>query len=128
MWPLLSVSIVSALAVPWTLSPNPLYSPPTPSVLLSYGKHDVNVMQNNGRHAGQIVGHLHFHIIPRFPDDKVIITYQRVQADENALNEMQQKLKIDKIEEKPAEPPKKTEKEKLQETEQKRKKDWEMEF
>ncbi|MCX6819480.1 MAG: HIT family protein [Candidatus Aenigmarchaeota archaeon] len=52
----------------------------------------VNIVQNNGRHAGQLVSHIHFHIIPRFPDDKVLITYQRVQMDENALNEMQKKL------------------------------------
>lgn len=28
-----------------------------------------NVEQNNGRVAGQVIPHLHWHIIPRFPDD-----------------------------------------------------------
>ena len=28
-----------------------------------------NVEQNNGRVAGQIVPHLHWHVIPRFPED-----------------------------------------------------------
>ena len=26
-----------------------------------------NILQNNGRDAGQVVPHVHFHIIPRFP-------------------------------------------------------------
>ena len=29
----------------------------------------VNVIQNNGSAAGQEVGHIHFHVIPRFKDD-----------------------------------------------------------
>lgn len=29
----------------------------------------VNVMQTNGRAAGQVVPHLHFHVIPRFEQD-----------------------------------------------------------
>ena len=32
----------------------------------------VNVVQNNGKHAGQLVSHLHFHVIPRYPNDNVI--------------------------------------------------------
>ena len=27
-----------------------------------------NLLQNNGQDAGQVVPHVHFHIIPRFPD------------------------------------------------------------
>lgn len=52
----------------------------------------VNILLNNGRHAGQLVSHLHFHIIPRFPDDKVLITYQRLQMGEKELNDMQARL------------------------------------
>jgi histidine triad (HIT) family protein len=29
----------------------------------------INVIQSNGRAAGQVVPHLHFHVIPRFSDD-----------------------------------------------------------
>lgn len=32
---------------------------------------DYNILNNNGRSAGQLVDHLHFHIIPRKPDDGV---------------------------------------------------------
>ena len=28
-----------------------------------------NILQNNGEAAGQAVGHVHFHLIPRAPDD-----------------------------------------------------------
>jgi histidine triad (HIT) family protein len=28
-----------------------------------------NILQNNGRVAGQVIGHVHLHIIPRIPDD-----------------------------------------------------------
>lgn len=52
----------------------------------------VNVLQNNGRHAGQLVSHIHFHVIPRFPDDNVIITYKRVQMQEKDFDEIAKKL------------------------------------
>lgn len=29
----------------------------------------INIMQSNGRAAGQVVGHIHFHVIPRFASD-----------------------------------------------------------
>lgn len=52
----------------------------------------VNILQNNGKQAGQLVNHIHFHIIPRFPNDKVLITYQRVNITEKELDDMQKKL------------------------------------
>lgn len=33
------------------------------------GADGVNIMQNNGKAAGQEVPHLHFHVIPRFEND-----------------------------------------------------------
>ena len=55
----------------------------------------INILQNNGQHAGQLVAHFHIHVIPRFPDDKVVFTYQRTQMDESQLDDIQNKLKID---------------------------------
>ena len=33
------------------------------------GADGVNIMQNNGKAAGQEVPHIHIHVIPRFTDD-----------------------------------------------------------
>jgi len=38
------------------------------AVLAATGASDYNILQNNGRAAHQVVMHVHFHIIPRFPD------------------------------------------------------------
>jgi histidine triad (HIT) family protein len=56
----------------------------------------INVIQNNGKHAGQLVNHIHFHIIPRFPGDKVLITYQRMQLSEEEFSDAQKKLSEEK--------------------------------
>ena len=39
------------------------------SILSVVGAEAFNVLQNNGRAAGQAVDHVHFHIIPRVADD-----------------------------------------------------------
>jgi len=38
------------------------------------GASAVNILQNNGPEAGQVVEHVHFHIIPRFKDRGEIIS------------------------------------------------------
>ena len=40
------------------------------AVKLVSGAHGVSVRQNNERHGGQDVFHVHFHVIPRFADDE----------------------------------------------------------
>ncbi len=40
--------------------------------LMKYGK-GMNIIQNNKKIAGQYVNHVHFHLIPRFPNDGVDI-------------------------------------------------------
>ena len=52
----------------------------------------VNVLLNNGAAAGQIVAHTHFHVIPRYPNDVVVISYQRVQLSDEQLEEIRSKL------------------------------------
>ena len=56
----------------------------------------VNVVQNNGRPAGQLVSHTHFHVIPRFPEDNVIITYKRVHMEEKDLDEIVKRMTAEK--------------------------------
>ncbi len=36
------------------------------------GKAAFNIFQNNGRPAGQLVDHVHYHIVPRTEDDAII--------------------------------------------------------
>lgn len=40
-----------------------------PGILAAVGSESYNLGLNNGRDAGQVVPHLHFHIMPRFPGD-----------------------------------------------------------
>lgn len=50
-----------------------------------------NVGMNNGRVAGQIVFHAHFHVIPRYDDDK-LSHWPRSQADEKSMKEISEKI------------------------------------
>jgi histidine triad (HIT) family protein len=53
----------------------------------------INIMQNNGKHAGQLVNHIHLHIIPRFNNDRVVISYPRYQISEADMDNILKKLK-----------------------------------
>lgn len=51
----------------------------------------VNILQNNGEAAGQTVFHFHIHVIPRFNDDNISITWKQNQFDD----ETQKKIAAD---------------------------------
>ncbi|MDD5043069.1 MAG: HIT family protein [Patescibacteria group bacterium] len=60
----------------FSLTPNELLSKMMPvidkiskAIMNGLGAQGFNLELNNGRVAGQIVPHAHFHIVPRFPDD-----------------------------------------------------------
>ncbi len=53
----------------------------------------VNVLQNNGRYAGQLVSHIHFHVIPRYENDNIFIKFPRMQLSEEEMKDLQNKLK-----------------------------------
>jgi histidine triad (HIT) family protein len=54
----------------------------------------VNLLQNNGKTAGQFVKHVHFHIVPRFEDDGVLLgKWETFKYDDGEMQEVQQKIK-----------------------------------
>ncbi len=45
----------------------------------------LNILQNNGAVAGQTVNHFHLHLIPRFEDDQVNISWVTQEVDDTTL-------------------------------------------
>ncbi|MDO5537639.1 MAG: HIT family protein [Desulfovibrionaceae bacterium] len=53
----------------------------------------INVVQNNGRDAGQMVDHLHWHLIPRFAGDGLDLWPQGKYDSMDEMNAMAEKLR-----------------------------------
>jgi histidine triad (HIT) family protein len=47
------------------------------------GAEGFNVLQSNGRCAGQVVPHVHFHVVPRVPDDGIGLGFRQKPAVED---------------------------------------------
>ncbi|MBW7906520.1 MAG: HIT family protein [Phycisphaerae bacterium] len=62
------------------------------AVLETVGAQDYNVLQNNGPTAGQVVRHVHFHIIPRRAGDGLGYRWNTKQADAGELAELAAKI------------------------------------
>lgn len=56
------------------------------------GAEGVNVLQNNGAVAGQAVPHIHFHVIPRYKGDKVMLNWDAQEMEEGQMEEIQKRL------------------------------------
>ncbi len=52
-----------------------------------------NIVQNNGESAGQTVFHFHLHMIPRYKDDKVGLTWTPGELTEEEKEEILSKMK-----------------------------------
>jgi len=52
-----------------------------------------NLLQNNGRCAGQLIDHVHFHVIPRNPDDGFSLGWRQLQYEEGELKAMQEAIR-----------------------------------
>lgn len=52
----------------------------------------INILQNNNKAAGQLVPHIHFHIMPRFGNDKVNFSYPGEKYAEGEIDEMRKKI------------------------------------
>jgi histidine triad (HIT) family protein len=62
------------------------------AVQLAVGSEGYNVLSNNGRAAGQLVDHLHFHIIPRNTADGVFAKWNASSYGENEATEIAKKI------------------------------------
>lgn len=64
------------------------------SVALMKDAEGVNVIQNNGQAAGQVVPHLHFHLMPRYENDGVkIAEWSQHSYAEGEIEKVQQRIK-----------------------------------
>lgn len=52
----------------------------------------VNILQNNGKAAGQAVPHVHFHVIPRFENDKIKFDWKPMKLEEKQMDELQERI------------------------------------
>jgi len=55
------------------------------------GCEGLNLVQSNGRAGQQDVFHFHLHLVPRFYNDAVILSWQSTQAERSELNRMAEK-------------------------------------
>ena len=51
-----------------------------------------NVNQNNKKAAGQVIDHIHFHIIPRFSDDGHSFDWTHAKYEENEMDKVKEKI------------------------------------
>ena len=61
-------------------------------VLQATGAPGFNVLQNNHRCSGQVVPHVHFHIIPRRPDDGFKFAWRQGRYAKGEMQELQRKI------------------------------------
>ncbi|MCE7740759.1 MAG: HIT family protein [Candidatus Heimdallarchaeota archaeon] len=52
------------------------------------GATGLNIIQNNGRDAGQILDHIHFHLVPRFPEDGLNMIPPKIELTEETAKEL----------------------------------------
>ncbi len=53
----------------------------------------INIVQNNGRDAGQMIDHLHWHLVPRFANDGLDLWPQGKYDSMDEMNAMAEKLR-----------------------------------
>ncbi len=62
-------------------------------VTKAVGADGFNVLSNNKKAAGQLVFHLHFHIIPRFENDDIDMTFPHKKYDEGETEEYAENIR-----------------------------------
>ena len=53
----------------------------------------VNVINNSGEKAGQTVMHLHYHVIPRYDNDGIVISPKQTEPDFDKLKQVLEEIK-----------------------------------
>ena len=59
--------------------------------LMKYGD-SINILQNNGENAGQVIDHVHIHIVPRHKDDGLHLGQWRTMKFED-MDEIKEEIK-----------------------------------
>lgn len=63
------------------------------AVMAATGAPGLNLLQNNDRCAGQLVPHVHFHLIPRSPDDGFSFGWRQGSYAEGEMERLQGAIK-----------------------------------
>ena len=58
------------------------------------GLEGLNILQNNGEIAGQTVFHYHMHLIPRYSQDNVRVTWEHGEVSDTDKEELVKKLSL----------------------------------
>lgn len=58
------------------------------------GATGLNIFQNNGKDAGQIIDHIHFHVITRFPNDGILKLPEQSELDEIEAKDIVEKFNL----------------------------------
>lgn len=63
-----------------------------PALMVAVGAEGLNVLQNVGRCAGQVVSHVHVHLVPRCSDDGLDWPWPAMQADADELKRVAESI------------------------------------
>jgi len=62
------------------------------AVIRATGSPAFNILQNDGEAAGQIIDHVHFHVIPRDPEDGFRLGWRHLKYAEGQIEQLQQAI------------------------------------
>ena len=57
------------------------------------GCEGLNVLQNNGEMAGQVINHFHMHLIPRYNGDGIVMKWAMGKVEDEEIREVWEKLR-----------------------------------
>ena len=61
----------------------------------SLGYEGLNIVQNNGEAAGQTVMHFHMHLVPRYQDDTVNVSWTPKELADQEMEELKEKIMLE---------------------------------